>query len=150
MKLDIKEFEEKMEKSVAAYDRDLQTIRAGRANPAVLDDIRVDYYGTPSPIQNTANVVVTDARTITITPWETNMLREITKAIQASDLGINPTNDGKNIRLSFPQPTEERRRDLTKQVNKRGEDAKVNIRNIRREGKRQNQGNEEEFRDERR
>ncbi|HHX54267.1 MAG TPA: ribosome recycling factor [Clostridiales bacterium] len=133
MKLDTTEFEEKMEKSVAAYDRELQTIRAGRANPAVLDDIRVDYYGAPSPIQNTANVVVTDARTITITPWETNMLKEITKAIQASDLGINPTNDGKNIRLAFPQPTEERRRDLTKQVNKRGEDAKVNIRNIRRE-----------------
>jgi ribosome recycling factor len=133
MKLDIKEFEDKMEKAVAAYDRDLQTIRAGRANPAVLDDIKVDYYGTPSPIQNTANVVVTDARTITITPWETKMLKEITNAIQASDLGINPTNDGKNIRLDFPQPTEERRRDLTKQVSKRGEDAKVMIRNIRRE-----------------
>ena len=123
MKLDIKEFEEKMEKSVAAYDRDLQTIRAGRANPAVLDDIRVDYYGTPSPIQNTANVVVTDARTITITPWETNMLREITKAIQASDLGINPTNDGKNIRLSFLSPPRSAAA-MYKQVNKRGEDAK--------------------------
>lgn len=133
MKLETKPFEEKMKKSVAIYEHELQTIRAGRANPAVLDSITVDYYGTPSPIQNTANIAVPDARTITITPWEKKMLTEITKAIQASDLGINPTNDGKVIRLVFPQPTEERRKELTKQVMKKGEEAKVNIRNIRRE-----------------
>ena len=133
MKLETKTYEEKMKKSIAIYEHDLQTIRAGRANPAVLDNITVDYYGTPSPIQNTANIAVPDARTITITPWEKKMLTEITKAIQASDLGINPTNDGKVIRLVFPQPTEERRKELTKQVMKKGEEAKVNIRNIRRE-----------------
>ena len=133
MKLEAKSYEEKMKKSISIYEHDLQTIRAGRANPAVLDNITVDYYGTPSPIQNTANIAVPDARTITITPWEKKMLNEITKAIQASDLGINPTNDGKVIRLVFPQPTEERRKELTKQVMKKGEEAKVNIRNIRRE-----------------
>lgn len=133
MKLETKTYEEKMKKSISIYEHDLQTIRAGRANPAVLDNITVDYYGTPSPIQNTANIAVPDARTITITPWEKKMLNEITKAIQASDLGINPTNDGKVIRLVFPQPTEERRKELTKQVMKKGEEAKVNIRNIRRE-----------------
>ena len=133
MKLETKSYEEKMKKSISIYEHDLQTIRAGRANPAVLDNITVDYYGTPSPIQNTANIAVPDARTITITPWEKKMLNEITKAIQASDLGINPTNDGKVIRLVFPQPTEERRKELTKQVMKKGEEAKVNIRNIRRE-----------------
>ena len=133
MKLDCTEFEAKMKKSVSAYESALADIRAGRANPGLLDKIAVDYYGTPTKINQMAEVKVSDARTIVITPWDGSTMKKIEKAILASDLGITPQNDGKVIRLSFPQLTEERRRELTKQVSKLGEDAKVAIRNIRRE-----------------
>ena len=131
--LDTKLFEDKMAKSVAAFERDLETIRAGRANPNVLAKITVDNYGVPSPISQVANVTVPEARLLQIAPWDPNMLKVIEKAILASDLGINPGNDGKVIRLVFPELTEERRKDLSKEVKKRGEDAKVAIRNIRRD-----------------
>ena len=133
MKLDCTEFEAKMKKSVSAYESALADIRAGRANPGLLDKIDVDYYGAPTKINQMAEVKVSDARTIVITPWDGSTIKKIEKAILASDLGITPQNDGKVIRLSFPQLTEERRRELTKQVSKLGEDAKVAIRNIRRE-----------------
>ena len=133
MKLDCTEFEAKMKKSVGAYESALADIRAGRANPGLLDKIDVDYYGAPTKINQMAEVKVSDARTIVITPWDGSTMKKIEKAILASDLGITPQNDGKVIRLSFPQLTEERRRELTKQVSKLGEDAKVAIRNIRRE-----------------
>ena len=126
--------ESKMVKTLAKLDEDLGAIRAGRANPHVLDHIRVDYYGTPTPIQQTANVSVPEPRIIQIAPWDKNMVPEINKAIQASDLGINPTVDGNNIRLIFPELTEERRKDLVKDVKKKGEDAKIALRNIRRDG----------------
>lgn len=126
-------FEEKMQKSIASLQSELGTIRAGRANPHVLDKIKVDYYGTPSDIQQVANVNVPEARMITIQPWETKMIKEIEKAILCSDLGITPSNDGKIIRLVFPQLTEERRKELAKDVKKKGEGAKVAIRNIRRD-----------------
>jgi len=131
--LDTKLFEDKMAKSVAAFERDLETIRAGRANPNVLAKITVDNYGVPSPISQVANVTVPEARLLQIAPWDPNMLKVIEKAILASDLGINPGNDGKVIRLVFPELTEDRRKDLSKDVKKRGEDAKVAIRNIRRD-----------------
>ena len=130
---DIKPFEQKMEKTIEAFQNDLATLRAGRANPHVLDKITVDYYGTQTPINQVGNVTVPEARIIQISPWEQNMLKEIEKSLMASDLGINPSNDGKVIRLVFPQLTEERRKALTKEVKKKGEDAKVAIRNIRRE-----------------
>ena len=133
MKLDCTEFEAKMKKSVSAYESALADIRAGRANPGLLDKIDVDYYGAPTKINQMAEVKVSDARTIVITPWDGSTMKKIEKAILASDLGITPQDDGKVIRLSFPQLTEERRRELTKQVSKLGEDAKVAIRNIRRE-----------------
>lgn len=133
MKLDCTEFEAKMKKSVSAYESALADIRAGRANPGLLDKIDVDYYGAPTKINQMAEVKVSDARTIVITPWDGSTMKKIEKAILASDLGITPQNDGKVIRLSFPQLTEERRRELTKQVSKLGEEAKVAIRNIRRE-----------------
>ena len=133
MKLDCTEFEAKMKKSVSAYESALADIRAGRANPGLLDKIDVDYYGAPTKINQMAEVKVSDARTIVITPWDGSTMKKIEKSILASDLGITPQNDGKVIRLSFPQLTEERRRELTKQVSKLGEDAKVAIRNIRRE-----------------
>ncbi len=126
-------YEEKMIKSCNALDEELGSIRAGRANPHVLDKIRVDYYGTPSPIQQVANVSVPEPRMLQIQPWEPSLVKEIEKAINMSDLGINPTNDGKVIRLVFPELTEERRKDLTKEVKKHGENAKVAIRNIRRD-----------------
>ena len=126
-------FEEKMQKSIASLQSELATIRAGRANPHVLDRIKVDYYGMPSDIQQVANVNVPEARMITIQPWEAKMVKEIEKAILASDLGITPTNDGKIIRLVFPQLTEERRKELVKDVKKKGEGAKVAVRNIRRD-----------------
>lgn len=126
-------FEEKMQKSIASLQSELGTIRAGRANPHVLDKIKVDYYGTPSDIQQVANVNVPEARMITIQPWEAKMIKEIEKAILCSDLGITPSNDGKIIRLVFPQLTEERRKELAKDVKKKGEGAKVAIRNIRRD-----------------
>lgn len=127
-------YEDKMNKTMANLDGELGTIRAGRANPNVLNRIKVDYYGTPSPIQQVANVSVPEPRMIQIQPWEKNMLKVIVKAIQVSDLGINPTNDGSMIRLVFPELTEERRKELVKDVKKKGEAAKVAIRNIRRDG----------------
>ncbi len=133
MKLDCKEFEIRMQKSIASLQSQLSSVRAGRANPDVLSRVMVDYYGTPSPVNTVAGVSVSDARTLTITPWDATLLKGIEKAILASDVGITPLNDGKVIRLVFPQPTEERRRELTKQVSKLGEDAKVAIRNIRRD-----------------
>ena len=133
MKLDTKVYEEKMKKSVASYSDNLSTIRAGRANPDVLKKITVDYYGSPTAISAIAEIKVTDARTITITAWDKSAMKNIEKAILTSDLGINPQNDGSAIRLSFPPTTEERRRELSKQIAKMGEDAKVAIRNIRRD-----------------
>ncbi len=133
MKLDTRDYESKMKKSVAAYSDNLSTIRAGRANPDVLKKINVDYYGSPTPISSIAEIKVTDARTIVITAWDKSAMKGIEKAILTSDLGINPQNDGSAIRLSFPPTTEERRRELSKQIAKMGEDAKVAIRNIRRD-----------------
>ena len=133
MKLDTKEFEEKMKKSVNAYAENLSTIRAGRANPDVLKKINADYYGSPTPISTIAEIKVADARTIVITAWDKSAMKGIEKAILTSDLGINPQNDGSCIRLTFPPTTEERRRELSKQIAKMGEDAKVAIRNIRRD-----------------
>lgn len=129
----LQQYETKMKKSIANLEGELGTIRAGRANPHVLDRILVDYYGTPTPIQQVANVTVPDARMIQIQPWEAKMVRTIEKAIQTSDLGINPTNDGRVIRLAFPELTEERRKELVKDVKKKGEAAKVAVRNIRRD-----------------
>ena len=126
-------YEDKMQKSYNNLLEEFNTIRAGRANPHVLDQIRVDYYGSPMPIQSVANVSVPEPRMILIQPWENSMVKAISKAIQISDLGINPTNDGKVIRLIFPELTEERRKDLSKDVKKKGEGAKVAIRNIRRD-----------------
>lgn len=126
-------FEEKMGKSLANLEEEFAGIRAGRANPHVLDKLRVDYYGTPSPIQSVANVSVPEPRIIQIQPWEASMVKEIEKAIMCSDLGINPTNDGKVIRLVFPELTEERRKELAKDIKKKGENAKVAVRNIRRD-----------------
>ena len=126
-------FEEKMGKSLANLEEEFAGIRAGRANPHVLDKLRVDYYGTPSPIQSVANVSVPEPRMIQIQPWEASMVKEIDKAIMCSDLGINPTNDGKVIRLVFPELTEERRKELAKDIKKKGENAKVAVRNIRRD-----------------
>ncbi|WP_251388652.1 ribosome recycling factor [Mediterraneibacter agrestimuris] len=130
----LKVYDEKMTKTMSSLGSELGTIRAGRANPHVLDRIVVDYYGTPTPIQQVANVSVPEARMIQIAPWEKNMLKVIEKAILVSDLGINPTNDGSAIRLIFPELTEERRKELAKDVKKKGEAAKVAIRNIRRDG----------------
>ena len=126
-------FEDKMGKSLANLEEEFAGIRAGRANPHVLDKLRVDYYGTPSPIQSVANVSVPEPRMIQIQPWEASMVKEIEKAILSSDLGINPTNDGKLIRLVFPELTEERRKESAKDIKKKGEGAKVAVRNIRRD-----------------
>ena len=123
-----------MTKSINSLNSELATIRAGRANPHVLDKLAVDYYGSPTPIQQVANVSVPEARMIQIQPWEKSLLKEIEKAILVSDIGINPTNDGTSIRLIFPELTEERRKELAKDVKKKGEGAKVAIRNIRRDG----------------
>lgn len=127
-------YEDRMKKALDFLEQDYAGIRAGRANPHVLDKLRVDYYGTPTPIQQVGNVTVPEARIIQIAPWEKNMIREIEKAIQVSDIGINPTNDGNVIRLVFPELTEERRKELAKDVKKKAEDAKVAVRNIRRDG----------------
>lgn len=128
-----KVYEEKMKKSVEAVERDFGAVRAGRANASVLNRIQVDYYGTPTPIQQIAAVASPDPRTLLITPWDASALKGIEKAIQESDLGINPQNDGKSIRLAFPQLTEERRKELVKQIHKYAENGKVAIRNIRRD-----------------
>ena len=130
----LKEMNEKMQKAVDFLRSDLSTVRAGRANPHVLDKIRVDYYGTPTPLAQVGNITVPEARMVQIAPWEKNLIKEIEKAIMASDIGITPSNDGAVIRLVFPELTEERRKDLVKDVKKKGEDAKVAVRNIRRDG----------------
>ena len=139
-------FETKMSKSYEALLRDYATIRAGRANPHVLDKIKVDYYGTPTPLQQVGNISVPEARIILIQPWEKKMIREIERAINTSDLGINPTNDGSAIRLVFPELTEERRKSLAKDVKKKGDEAKVAVSNIRRDAnetfKKMNKNNE--------
>ena len=133
MKLDTKEYEVKMQKSVANFSENISTIRAGKADTAVLKKVMVDYYGSPTAISSIAEVKVTDARTITITAWDKSSMKGIEKAILTSDIGINPQNDGTCIRLTFPPMTEDRRRELSKQIAKMGEDAKVAIRNIRRD-----------------
>ncbi len=130
----LQQYEDKMVKAYEFLEADYMGIRAGRANPHVLDKLRVDYYGTPTPIQQVGNVTVPEARIIQIAPWEKSMIREIEKAIMTSDIGINPSNDGSVIRLVFPELTEERRKDLAKDVKKKAEDAKVAVRNIRRDG----------------
>lgn len=133
MKLDTKEYEGKMKKSTAAYESELGTVRVGRANAAVLDKVLVDYYGTPTQINAMAQISIPEARIMVIQPWDASTLKPIEKAILASDLGLNPQNDGKVLRITFPMLTEDRRKELSKQVAKMGEEAKIAIRNIRRE-----------------
>ena len=139
-------YEEKMEKSLSNLQEDYVSIRAGRANPHILDKIQVDYYGTPSPLQSVANISVPEARMILIQPWESSLIKDIEKAILSSDLGLTPANDGKAVRLAFPELTEERRKELVKDVKKKGENAKVAVRNIRRDAndaiQKQNKANE--------
>ena len=130
----IQKYEEKMKKTLASLESELVTIRAGRANPHILDKLAVDYYGAPTPLQQVANITVPEARMIQIQPWESSLIKGIEKAILTSDLGLNPSNDGKVIRLVFPELTEDRRKELVKDVKKKGEAAKVAIRNIRRDG----------------
>ena len=142
----LKKYEDKMQKSYENMTSEFMAIRAGRANPHVLDKVTVDYYGVPTPIQQVGNVSVPEARTILIQPWEPNLLGEIEKAIMMSDIGITPNNDGSAIRLNFPELTEERRKDLAKDIKKRGETTKVAVRNIRRDAndelKKMNKANE--------
>ena len=128
-----KPYEEKMGLCLNHLERELASIRAGRANPAVLDHLTVDYYGAPTPINQVAAVAVSEARVLTITPWDQSLVRMVEKAILTSDLGINPTNDGRVLRLVFPAPTEERRKQLTKDVQKMGEETKIAVRNVRRD-----------------
>ena len=130
----LKVYEEKMQKAIDFLTSDFATIRAGRANPHVLDKVKVDYYGTPTPIQSVGNISVPEPRMIQIAPWEKSLIKEIEKAIMMSDVGITPSNDGAVIRLVFPELTEERRKDLVKDIKKKAEDSKVVIRNVRREG----------------
>jgi ribosome recycling factor len=132
MKLNTKDFEAKMQKSIAAYEENLTVIRAGQANTAVLAKVTFEYWGAPTPLTSMADIRVADSKTVTITPYDASTLKAMEKAILASDVGITPTNDGKVIRLVFPQPTEERRKELAKQVQKMGEEAKVAVRNLRR------------------
>ena len=143
---ELKKYEDKMNKTLDVLEDEFGAIRAGRANPHVLDKIKVDYYGTPTPLQQVGNISVPEARIIQIQPWEKKLIREIEKAIMTSDLGINPTNDGTSIRLIFPELTEERRKALAKDVKKKGDEAKVAIRNIRRDAneafKKMNKNNE--------
>ena len=131
--MDIKVYEDKMEKTLSNLQEEYVSIRAGRANPHILDKIQVDYYGTPSSLQSVANISVPEARMIQIQPWEASLIKDIEKAILASDIGLTPANDGKVIRLVFPELTEERRKELVKDVKKKGEETKVAIRNIRRD-----------------
>ena len=126
--------EDRMEKAVGAYERNLSEIRAGRANPAVLNKVKIDYYGVPTPISQVAGVSVPEARLIVIQPWDASVLKDIEKAILTSDIGINPNNDGKVIRLAFPELTEERRKELVKDIKKMAEEAKVVVRSVRRDG----------------
>ena len=130
----VKEYSDKMQKTLDHLQSEYAAVRAGRANPHVLDKIKVDYYGIPTPVQQVGNITVPEARIIQIAPWEKSLLKAIEKAILTSDLGINPSNDGSVIRLVFPELTEERRKDLSKEVKKKAEEAKVAIRNIRRDG----------------
>lgn len=130
----LEQYDSKMKKAVEYLESDFASIRAGRANPHVLDKLRVDYYGTPTPIQQVGNVTVPEARIIQIAPWDKSLIKAIEKAIMTSDIGINPSNDGSVIRLVFPELTEERRKDLVKDVKKKAEEGKVAIRNIRRDG----------------
>ena len=144
--MDYTNLKERMEKSIGAYIEKLAEIRAGRANPAILNKIKIDYYGTPTPINQVAGISVPEARLIVIQPWDMSVLKEIEKAILASDIGINPNNDGKVIRLAFPELNEERRKEIVKDVRKMAEEAKVAVRAIRREGideakKEQKEGN---------
>ena len=132
--MDYTNLKEKMEKVINSYSQRLSEIRAGRANPAILNKIRIDYYGTPTPINQVAAVSVPEARLIVIQPWDASVLKDIENAILASDIGINPNNDGKVIRLAFPELNEERRKEIVKDVKKMGEEAKVAVRNVRREG----------------
>ena len=134
MAVDFKDFERRMNKALAHLDEEFGAVRAGRANPKVLDRITVEYYGSETPLNGVATISTPDARTLVIQPWDTKLLKDIQKAIQMSDLGINPQNDGRVIRLTFPQLTEDRRKDLVKQVKKYSEEAKVAMRNIRRDG----------------
>ena len=133
MKEQLKKAEERMGRRIDHLCKEYSEIRAGRANPAVLDKVKVDYYGAPTPVNQLAAVSVTEARTLTIQPWDTSILRQIEKAIQKSDIGINPSNDGKVIRMQFPPLTEDRRKDIVKDVQKLAEETKVQIRNVRRE-----------------
>jgi len=133
MSIHTKPYEDRMKKTVSVLEEEFSTIRVGRANPRVLDRLTVNYYGSDVPISQVGNVTVPEPRLLMIAPWESNMLKEVERAILASDLGLNPTNDGKVIRLNFPELTEERRKQLTKDVKKKGEEAKVAIRNLRRE-----------------
>lgn len=139
-------YEDKMSKALDSMKDDFTTIRAGRANPHILDKLRVDYYGTLTPLQQVANISVPEARMIQIQPWESSLIKEIEKAILTSDLGLTPNNDGKAIRLVFPELTEERRKDLVKDIKKKGENAKVVVRNVRRDAndafKKQNKASE--------
>ncbi len=146
MSIKLSQFEDKMKKSIENLANEYTTIRAGRANPHILDKITVDYYGAPSSLQSVANISVSEARTLIIQPWEASLIKDIEKAILTSDLGLTPNNDGKVIRLSFPELTEERRKELVKEVKKKGEDSKVAVRNIRRDAndmaKKQQKANE--------
>ena len=132
--MDIKVYEEKMEKTISVFKENLSEIRAGRANPAILNKIMVDYYGVPTPINQVAGISVPEARLIVIQPWDLNLLKEIEKEILKADIGINPNNDGKVIRLAFPELTEERRKELVKDIKKMAEEAKVAVRAVRRDG----------------
>lgn len=139
-------YEEKMEKAIEVLNGDFNSVRAGRANPHVLDNIKIDYYGTPTPLQQVGNVSVPEARMLQIQPWDMSVLSDIERAINIADLGLTPTNDGKMIRISFPELTEDRRKELVKDVKKKGENAKVAVRNVRRDAndslKKMNKANE--------
>ena len=132
--MDYKLIEEKMDKTISVFSENLSEVRAGRANPAILNKVKIDYYGTPTPINQVAGVSVPEARLIVIQPWDASVLKEIERAILASDIGINPNNDGKVIRLSFPELNEERRKELVKEIRKTAEEARVAVRSIRRDG----------------
>ena len=132
--MDYSNIKERMEKSIGAFKEKLSEIRAGRANPAILNKVKIDYYGTPTPINQVAGISVPEARLIVIQPWDGSVLKDIEKAILASDIGLNPNNDGKVIRLAFPELTEERRKELVKEIKKIAEEAKVAVRSIRRDG----------------
>ena len=141
----VQKYEQKMTKTLDGFEAELTTIRAGRANPHILDKITVDYYGSPTPLQQVANITVPEARMIQIQPWESSLIKEIEKMILVSDIGITPTNDGKVIRLIFPELTEDRRKEIVKDIKKKGENAKVAVRNVRRDAndffKKQNKDN---------